>query len=444
MKILFLYPRPVDGVTRRETRLEHQLACISRMMQAMLGSAAIEHSFTVREIAYESSAANGQAAVGDPEAKRASEIYSGDELQQFNNSELKELYAATDLVIEVCGDKQTQTHMYNYNGASITLRPTYPGSFAQNDINIECRNVEEQAWVTERVIEATRIAEEMSKLEEYLEPDMYYSQFSPLPARLGAEFYQREREHALVFLSFTAGENTDEICDNDKKTLALLLHDMEALRSLTIVTDTLQSAPKVEQIARYLRDALAVDTKVFAHRRGDYRDLFAVLSKCDLALFAGSSLYIDAARLGIPVYIWRSQQEGIDPLNQAFLTLAENYDPAAVHQEQRKQIEKLVEAHYLGHTMPNNSRVLMDAMAAIINKLAPGVVLDTEQLIDDTAMPVPVIDQPRVWHEESTRIKLRNSLSLGKKKLAKMRQNPNRFFKDSNNPFARKIYTLMR
>lgn len=444
MKILFLYPRPVDGHTRRKTRLEHQLACISRTMQTMLGSAAIEHSFTVREIAYESSLPATHTATDNSAAKAASEMYSGTELQQFNNSELKNLYAATDLVIEVCGDKQTQTHFYNYNGASITLRPTYPGSFAQNDINIECRNVDDNAWVTERIIEATRSAEELSKLEEYLEPDMYYSQFSPLPVRLGTEFYQREREHALVFLSFTAGENTDEVCDNDKKTLALLLHDIEALRSLTIVTDTLETAPKVEQIALYLREALAVDTKVFAHRRGDYRDLFAVLSKCDLALFAGSSLYIDAARLGIPVYIWRSQQQGVEPLNEAFLTLADKYDPAAVHEEQRRQIEKLVEAHYLGHTLPNNSRAIMDAMAAIITKLAPGVVIDTGKLIDDTAMPVPVIDQPRVWHEDSARIKMRNSLSLGKKKFAKMRQNPNRFFKDSNNPFARKIYTLMR
>ena len=438
MKILFLYPKPVDGVTRRETRLEHQLACMSRTMQAMLTSASIEHNFTVREIAYETSASSDSAS------SSASEIYSDSVLQQFNNSELKTLYAGTDLVIEICGDKQTQTHFYNYTGASITLRPTYPGSFAQNDINIECRNVEDKAWITERIIAANRSAEEISKLEEYLEPDMFYSQFSPLPARLSAEFYAREREHALVFLSFTAGENTDEICDNDKKTLALLLHDMESLRSLTIVTDTLETAPKVEQIANYLRDALAVDTKVFAHRRGDYRDLFAVLSKCDLALFAGSSLYVDAVRLGIPVYIWRSQQHGVEPLNETFLTLADDYNPAAVHQAQRKQVEKLVESHYLGHTLPNNSRALVEAMAAVIHKLAPGVVIDTASIIDDSAMPTPVIDQPRVWHHDSARIKIRNSLSLGKKKFAKMRQNPNRFFKDSNNPFARKIYTLMR
>lgn len=438
MKILFLYPRQVEGPDRRETRLEHQLACISRLMRTLFANAVVEQNFTVREIAYESAVSN------DNQVLPATEMYSGSELQQFTSSELASLYQSANLVIEVSGDKQTQTQLYGYEGASITLRPTYPGSFAQNDIDIECRNVEERSWATERVIEAAREAEKQFKLEEYLEPDMFYSQFAPLPARLGQEFYSRPREHALVFLSFTAGEDADEVADADKEKLSLLLHDMEALRALTIVTDTLATTPKVEEVARHLRRALNIDTKVFAHRRGDYRDLFAVLSKCDMALFAGSSLYIDAIRLGIPVYVWRGQHMGIEPLNEAFLSLAENYDPIAVHHEQRKHMEQLVQSHYLSHTLPNNSRALLDAMAAVINKLAHGVKINTQELIDDSGLPKPVIDQPKVWHDDSMRLKMLSGISLGKKKFAKLRQNPQRFFKDSSSPVARKIYTLIR
>ena len=204
-----------------------------------------------------------------------------------------------------------------------------------------------------------------------------------------------------MFLSFTAGEDNETICENDQQTLSLLLHDMESLRSLTIVTDTLKTAPKVEKIAESLKDALAVDTQVFAHRRGDYRDLFSVLSKCDMALFAGSSLYVDALRLGVPVYVWRAHQTGVQPLNDAFLSLTENYDLTGVLEKQRVILENLVQSHYLGYTLPNNSRILIESVAGAIEKVAPGLVIDAGKMMSESLIPEPVIDQPRVWHDDS-------------------------------------------
>lgn len=441
MNILLLYPKPVEGEYRRETRLEHQLACISQLIRKILGNAVIEQTFSVREIAYQANTANELA---DTSWKPASEMYDGEELQEFTAEELTLLYQGAHLVVEVCGDKKTQTDFYEYDGASMTIRPTYPGSFAQNDINIECKNIEEKSWITERVIAATEQAEKIAKVDEYVDPDMYYSQFAPLPVRLSDEFYSRQREHALVFLSFTAGEDNDAICESDQQTLSLLLHDMESLRSLTIVTDTLKTAPKVEKIAESLKRALAVDTRVFAHRRGDYRDLFSVLSKCDMALFAGTSLYVDALRLGVPVYVWRSHQAGVQPLNDAFLSLSENHDLARVLQQQRKTLESLIQSHYLGHTLPNNSGILIESVSAAIEKIAPGVVIDTAKMISESLIPEPVINQPRVWHDDSISRRLKNSISRGRKKLTKLRQNPDRFLRDSNHPLAQKIYTLMR
>ncbi len=441
MNILLLYPKSVEGEYRRETRLEHQIACISQLIRKVLGNAVIEQSFTVREIAYETNSANESAGES---WKPASEIFEGKELQAFSADELLLLYKNANLVIEVCGDKKTQTDFYRYDGASITIRPTYPGSFAQNDINIECRNIEEKSWITEKVIAATEQAEKIAKVDEYVDPDMFYSQFAPLPVRLSDEFYSRQRDHALVFLSFTAGEDNAAICESDQQTLSLLLHDMESLRSLTIVTDTLKTAPKVEKIAESLKDALAVDTRVFAHRRGDYRDLFSVLSKCDMALFAGSSLYVDSLRLGVPVYVWRAHQTGVQPLNDAFLSLSENYDLSAVLEQQRNVLENFVQSHYLGHTLPNNSRILIDSVAGAIEKVAPGIVIDTAKLMSESLIPEPVIDQPRVWHDDSITRRLKNSLSRGRKKFTKLRQNPNRFLQDSDHPLAQKIYTLMR
>ena len=441
MNILLLYPRPVEGEYRRETRLEHQLARISGLIKELFAHAVIEQNFQVREIAYDSDTTNDDA---EGSWKPATEIYDGKELQEFSIDDLVLLYETADLVVEICGDKKTQTEFYLYDGAAITLRPTWPGSFAQNDISIECKNIEEKSWITEQVIDATNQAEQTFKIDEYVDPDMYYSQFSPLPVRLGEEFYSRKRDHALVFLSFSAGENNDRVCDADQQTLSLLLHDMESLRSLTIVTDTLKSAPKVEKIAKSLRSALNVDTRVFAHRRGDYRDLFSVLAKCDLALFAGSSLYVDAIRLGVPVYVWRSQQSGVKPLNDAFLSLSENYNPSAVLSEQRSFLDNLIKSHYLGNTLPNSSYILLTAMSEIIEKIIPGVVIDTDKLIQDSAIPEPVIDQPRVWHDDSVKRRLQNTISTGKKKFAKLRQNPDRFLKESSNPIAQKVYTLIR
>ena len=253
MNILLLYPRPVEGEYRRETRLAHQLARISGLIKDLFAHAVIEQNFQVREIAYDSDTSNDHA---EGILKPASEIFDGKELQIFSIDDLVLLYENTDLVVEICGDVKTQTEFYQYDGASITLRPTWPGSFAQNDINIECRNIQEKSWITEQVIEATNRAEQTFKIDEYVDPDMYYSQFSPLPVRLSEEFYSRKRDHALVFLSFSAGENNDRVCDADQQTLSLLLHDMESLRSLTIVTDTLKSAPKVEKIAKSLRSCL--------------------------------------------------------------------------------------------------------------------------------------------------------------------------------------------
>ena len=441
MNILFLYPKPVDSASRRETRLEHQLGCISSIVRTLLSHAVIEQSISVREIAYETDNADGVAEV---QCSPASEFYKGNHLQDLSVSEMGLLYHNSDLVIEISGDSKTQTQFYKYEGASLTLRPTYPGSFAQNDVNIECINIEEKSWITEKIIAATRTEESKVRIDEYVDPDMFYSQFSPLPYRLGKEFYSRKREHALVFLSFTAGEDNEMVCDKDQETISLLLHEMEALSSLTIVTDTLKTAPRVERIALSLRDALGIDCRVFAHRRGDYRDLFSVLSKCDLALFAGSSLYVDAIRLGIPSFIWRSPQQGIEPLNEAFLTLTETYNPGAVLEQQRNHLEQLVQSHYFGHTLPNNSRILVETMSQVIQRIASGVVIDTDKLISDSAIPLPIIDQPRVWHDDSIGRKVKNSLSISKKKLTKLRQNPERFFKESSNPFAQKIYTLVR
>jgi len=346
----------------------------------------IEQSISVREIAYES---DENIDSEKDQWSPASEVYEGSNLQDFTVSDLELVYQSSDLVIEVCGDKKTQTQFYGYSGASLTLRPTYPGSFAQNDVNIECINIDEKSWITEKIIEATRTEEERVKIDEYVDPDMFYSQFSPLPYRLGKEFYSRKRDHALVFLSFTAGEDSEQVCDKDQETISLLLHDMENLSSLTIVTDTLKTAPS-------------------------------------------------------PSYVWRSPQQGVEPLNDSFLTLNETYDPAAVLQQQRAHLEHLVQSHYLGHTLPNNSRVLVETMSEVIQKIASGVVIDTDKLISDSAIPQPIIDQPRVWHDDSVTRRVKNSLSIGRKKFSKLRQNPERFLKESSSPFAQKIYTLVR
>jgi len=53
MNILLLYPRPVEGEYRRETRLEHQLARISDLIKELFANAVIEQNFNVREIAYD-------------------------------------------------------------------------------------------------------------------------------------------------------------------------------------------------------------------------------------------------------------------------------------------------------------------------------------------------------------------------------------------------------
>lgn len=437
MKILLLYPKPVEGASLRETRLDHQLSCLATLTRRLLEEADIAQNFAVREIAYKAVDNTSQDAP-------ASEMFGDIAVQHFSTADLLALYDSSDLVIEICGDKRTQAEFYEYQGAAITLRPTYPGSFSQNDINIECRNMEEKAWLTERVIEATKMAEETARVSEFVEPDMHYSQFSPLPYRLSKEFYSRPRQHALVFLSYGAGENSDTICDQDQHQIASLLHDMEDLAALTIVTDTLATAPRAKTIAKALQNALGLETKVFSHRRGDYRDLFSVLAKCDVALFAGSSLYVDSIRLGVPAYIWRSKQAGTDPLNDAFMNLLEDASANEVLSEQRIHLDRLIESHYLGATLPNDKRVLLEALSAIMSKLAPGIYLETSGYINNPAVPEPVIDQPRVWHTNTLSTRMKHRISRGRRKFTKFKQSPERFFEDSENPLAKRLYTMIR
>ncbi len=438
MKILLLYPKPVEGINQRETRLDHQLDCIAKLVRGLLSEADIEQHFSVREIAYEASESEQFSR------NAASEIFNGKSIQDFNVTDLISLYDRSDLVIEISGEKCTQAEFYDYKGASIIIRPTYPGSFAQNDIDIECRNMEDKAWITEKVIEAKRMAEQTASLSEYVEPDMHYSQFAPLPYRLGKEFYEVKRDHALVFLSYGSGENTDQICKQDQETIALLLHDMEQLASLTIVTDTLSTQPRAKQIANAITESLGLETKVFSHRRGDYRDLFSVLAKCDVALFAGNSLYVDSIRLGVPAYIWRSKQTGVEPLNTAFQSLLDGSDLIGVIDEQKQQLERLIQSHYLGHTLPNDRRVLLESLSTIISKIAPGIMVDAESLIKNPMVPEPIIDQPPVWHTQSLSSQIRLRVSNSRRKLTKFKQSPERFFQDSEHPLAKKIYTLIK
>jgi len=104
--------------------------------------------------------------------------------------------------------------------------------------------------------------------------------------------------------------------------------------------------------------------------------------------------------------------------------------------QQRDHLEQLVQSHYLAHTLPNNSRVLVETMSEVIQKIAAGVVIDTDKLISDSAIPQPIIDQPRVWHDDSVTRRVKNSLSISRKKLSKLRQNPERFLKESSGCLA--------
>jgi hypothetical protein len=430
MNLLLLYPKPVENPKKRLSRAEIQLAGIADSVKGVLDTISGESDFNIYEFVHEYNTVDGTTDV-----------------LQDNNESLSMVMSKCDLLIDVAMTAGLNADRENYTGPVINLSPAFGGSFACNDIAIQpggkllLGNV--QACIDES---RTAFMNAQPKTHD-LDPRMHYATFTPLPTRVGHAFYRSAQEHALVFLSYSEHEKTELIVEQDKKVLCEMLHANADLKSITFVVETLADGPIVEEVARSLKTALGIEPRVWGLRKGEYHDMFSVMSKSDVILFGGNSLYADAILRGFPVYPWRSRQPGSHRIAEAYTDYIDHGDRNVLLRKQREQLDLLIESQYQDATIPNQ----LDCFNAVLSELIWHALPTANPTADflngsykNKAQSLKVIPEPRLSEQPTDRGFFPRSIWSTRNKLRKLAEDHEPYFIRANKQLSRQAFTRIR
>lgn len=265
---------------------------------------------------------------------------------------------------------------------------------------------------------------EMLPSTHELDAQMHYAAFSPLPTRIGNAFYRNESDHALVFLSYPEHLNNQTTVDDDIETLADVLHSIEQLRSLTFICESLSDVRTIQLIADSLSTSLGIKPAIWGLRKGDYHDMFSIMSKADVVLFGGNALYTDAIIRGMPVFAWRTNQPGTDAISNAYRAFSDDRDFEKLKASQRAQLDRVFEAQYLDATIPNHRVCFHNVLEHVIQQ----AVYDSSFTIGKKSQNQPdwVIAPARMSENRSMPDKLSRSVWNDRQTLLKFKQPKNR------------------
>ncbi len=354
MKILLLYPEPASGPKTRLSRTDLQLVGIADAVRGVLESVSTDPAIDVSEIVY---SAITQASSEENNATAATDS-------------IEQLYNDADFIINVTHSSTALG--INCGKPMLHLSPTFSGSFACNDISLTASGRLQQADLVDQIQHLREPFMDNVPRSHALSPEMHYAAFTPLPVRIGDDFYRSSRKHALIFLSYPEHVRNEKTRDTDKAMIADILHSNENLKTITFVCESQRDVPLVQDVADDINRALGIAPKIVGLRRGVHHDMFSIMAKTDLVLFGGNSLYVDAIIRGIPVYTWRSEQQGAEPINTTFNHFLQDGTREQLAMQQRKQLDRLFDALYFDATLPNNKQcfnhVLLNLIAFVANR----------------------------------------------------------------------------
>jgi len=430
MNLLLLYPKPVENPKKRLSRAEIQLAGIADSVKGVLDTISCDSDLNVFEFVHEYSADDGTT----------------DELHDSNES-LSMVMSKCDLLIDVAMTAGLNADRENYTGPVINLTPAFGGSFACNDIAIQPGGTLLSGNVQACIDESRSAFATAQPSTHDLDPRMHYATFTPLPTRVGQAFYRSAQEHALVFLSYAEHEKTDLVVEQDKKVLCEILHSNADLKSITFVVETLADGPIVEEVARSLKTALGIEPRVWGLRKGEYHDMFSVMSKSDVVLFGGNSLYADAILRGFPVYPWRSRQPGSHKIAEAYTDYIEHGNRSTLIQQQREQLDLLFESQYQDATIPNQLDCFNAVLSELIWHALPTSNPNTDYLngsMNKKALSFKVIPEPKLSEQATDRGLFPRSIWSTRNKLRKFHEKHEPYFIRSNKQLNRQAFTRIR
>lgn len=420
MKLLLVYPKLAKKPDSRISRAGVQLHGIAQTTQIFLDRCT-DKSVNVQSFAYENDANDMAASTKETRQRLLSN------------------YDDTKLIIDISPAPESNIAPADFAGPVIHLSPTFSGSFVCNDINVQgCGNLL-QGDVMQCVTRATDKHKYILPSTHELDANMHYASFSPLPTRVSDAFYRNEKDHALVFLSYPEGRRDEKTINNDLVMLSEVLHNVESLRSVTFVCETLNDLPLITQVADGLQDALGLTPSIWGLRRGEYHDMYSIMAKSSVVLCGGSSLYADAIIQGMPVFPWRSEQDGTAPMADLFSESANDKEKLVT--AQRAQLDTLIEAQYFDGALPNFRPCFELMLSELINQ-ATGKQA-TELKAASAPNPQWVIAPARLSEQRNLPDKLSRSLWNDRQKMLQFKQSTNRKIQRRNERNDRQVFTRL-
>ncbi len=430
MKLLLVYPQQASKPGRRVSRVGAQLQAIAATTREILDKCA-NANLQIHEFAYDYDI-NNKALIAEPSLETLCTAFDD-----------------TDLVIDISPAANTNIATNGFSGPVLHLSPAFGGSFVCNDISVKGLGRLLQSDVV-RCLDDMQVSKRFVLPSTHeLDAQMHYAAFTALPTRVGDAFYRNEKEHALIFLSYPEHLRNEETINSDTQTLCETLHTVEELRSITFVCESLEDLPLIQQVADELRQALGLEPSIWGLRKGEYQDMYSIMAKSDVVLCGGSSLYADAIILGIPVYPWRTEQAGTEPIAQTYID--NTADRSTLLKLQRTQLDNLVDALYLdgtiGNYRPHFEKMLCDLLNQLLVDKASAEDSEAERVMlqrpDAGAHPLWVIAPARMSNQRNVPDRLSRSLWNDRQKLLQFRQPANREIVRRNDRADRQVFTKL-
>ncbi len=324
---------------------------------------------------------------------------------------------------------------------TLLIKPVYPGALTRHDIALDGISVPPNDLLAH-------------SLRPTAEAD-HYGSFATLPLSLtNAAGLTHSSDSTQQHLLFVVAESSTEVdtYDQDIDELLSFIDKQKSITTLTIVAGGNVNGSKIqhyqrlstqiELITNRLRQKTDIPIFTLDLKSIDPALLLPLMGKFDLALFAGSALYIDAIQIGVPVYGWRLENDAASILNSKV-----DYSAHHCWSEAKKAIN-LQQRAIVRDTQVVNGRITIDNHLSRFEQVLHHYL--TEHLstfktsgslnITDGST---VISAHTIYYPGSQENQTQQTLGILHRKLRKFGQSPTRFIRDSDNPLAKKLHPFL-
>jgi len=195
----------------------------------------------------------------------------------------------------------------------------------------------------------------------------------------------------------------------------------------------------IQTVAAGLQESLGLQPSIWGLRKGEYHDMYSIMAKSNVVLCGGGALYADAIIRGIPVFPWRTEYPGTEPIAKAYTQ--NSSDREVVLSEQRKLLDQLIDALYLDGTLPNYRPCFEQMLAELINQCLSTNAIDLA--LPQASKPEWVIAPARMSEQRNMPDRLSRSLWDDRQKLLQFKQPANREIVRRNDRGDRQVFTRL-